>query len=539
MPRWVLIASIVVGALWAVSCRQILGLDDPVSGNGGTTANGGNGGNAGGAGPTGGGGSGPCRVATSISFGWPALGNGGTGGAGEGEIAEHRGTTVALQQLGSEQRVVLAGTFHDQIEIAGRTTDDPASTLAGFVAAVRRDGNGLTASWVEAARRFGDNVPTALALREDESAVVVGHFEHAMEYAGLPEIRTAGSEPDAFATATHADGSPIFQEHMGFEEAGAGGAGGGPFGEEVAERALAVAAGPGDLFYVAGVFDGGGGKVRLGDSVAQNPSSSANGFILRSQGAQTVSVASMGSQSVTGIVLTTDATELLAVGDAESALVIKNQVATLNNDDEFFLASITSDLADANSVTVFGGTGSDHATGVTIHPDGGVVIIGYANNDITFANDVMFTPLSNNDGFVLKLNAGHEAEWAVPVSGIGDDRVTGVAVDTAGHVIISATVGDGMIKVGDWKPLTARANDILVAELAPDGSVAWARNFGGPQDDEATAIAVLDTDGTRTIAVTGAISSPVDFGLGPVEHTGSTDGFILLIDGPSGCTLEP
>ena len=67
--------------------------------------------------------------------------------------------------------------------------------------------------------------------------------------------------------------------------------------------------------------------------------------------------------------------------------------------------------------------------------------------------------------------------------------------------------------------------DIYVAKLAQaDGSVVWAKRFGGSGEDLVTGLAVNEQD---EIFLSGSINGPHDYGGGPLPHAGARD--ILLL----------
>jgi len=91
---------------------------------------------------------------------------------------------------------------------------------------------------------------------------------------------------------------------------------------------------------------------------------------------------------------------------------------------------------------------------------------------------------------------------------------TAIAVAPGGGVIVAGAVSAPFSLAGRSLPV-AGSVDIMLASIEADGSIRWVKLFGGSGADTARGVAVA-SDGT--IFLTGAISSPVDFGGGPLSH---------------------
>ncbi len=111
----------------------------------------------------------------------------------------------------------------------------------------------------------------------------------------------------------------------------------------------------------------------------------------------------------------------------------------------------------------------------------------------------------------------------------GDNAGRTIALDSAGnsYVISSFT---GKIKFGPIELTSKGAKDILIISYKPDGSVAWAKNFGGLDDDEPKSIVCNEVG---TLSICGTFTGNVDFGGGLIKTSGAFDGFILRLS-PSG-----
>jgi len=121
------------------------------------------------------------------------------------------------------------------------------------------------------------------------------------------------------------------------------------------------------------------------------------------------------------------------------------------------------------------------------------------------------TTLSFGEGktdlFIVKLNANGDLDWGKAIGGMG-----------AEGGMTTLEVEDGYIAVGSTDSFGAGNKDLLVVKLKTDGTLAWAKAYGGIEDDVGSGIAQVD-DG---FVIGGTIWS---FG------AGEADAGLIKIDG--------
>ncbi|MEO8367891.1 MAG: SBBP repeat-containing protein [Candidatus Solibacter sp.] len=176
------------------------------------------------------------------------------------------------------------------------------------------------------------------------------------------------------------------------------------------------------------------------------------------------------------------------------------------------LTSVTSYAAAPVFTAILGGSGQDYASAVTTDPQGNTYVAGltYSPDFKATAGAYQTRHAGVTDAFVAKFAPGGALLWSTLLGGCCDDWATGVAVDSAGNVIVT-----GWTRSVDFpvlKPAQATLNngvsparyDAFVAKLSPNGDkLVWSTFLGGPDDDGAYALA-LDAAGNAYL--TGSIN---------------------------------
>jgi hypothetical protein len=124
--------------------------------------------------------------------------------------------------------------------------------------------------------------------------------------------------------------------------------------------------------------------------------------------------------------------------------------------------------------------------------------------------------------------------WATPVGeeDRAPDEVDGIGLDPSGNALVTGVFRDA-IEFGGDSLQSFGEGDIFLASLAPDGSLNWARQFGGRGDDNAFDLAV---DGAGNVVISGWFTGLVDFGGVQLQAQGATD-MVLAKFGPNGGLL--
>ncbi|XXX81701.1 SBBP repeat-containing protein [Sorangium sp. So ce134] len=168
----------------------------------------------------------------------------------------------------------------------------------------------------------------------------------------------------------------------------------------------------------------------------------------------------------------------------------------------------------------FGGTGDQEAKAVAVDRSNNIFIAGSSSG--TFRLGGAFE--IENSSFVMKLTPSGAPVWATTMGEAASVQVAGITVDASGRPVVVGYYRNEL-KVGAHTLTASNDNDAFIVQLEADGTVSWARAFGGDGDQWAGGVA-LDPDGN--IVVVGHATSQIDFGDGPLAAN-DTQGFVAKL----------
>ena len=124
-----------------------------------------------------------------------------------------------------------------------------------------------------------------------------------------------------------------------------------------------------------------------------------------------------------------------------------------------------------------GGAGIDSAGGLTVDGSGNVFVSGSSNAS-------WGTPVraysSGTDGFAAELTSAGSLSWNTFVGGGGTDHGAGIALDTAGNVLVT---GDSDATWGAPARAYSAQRDAVAVKLTGTGALAWNTFLGGAGTD--------------------------------------------------------
>lgn len=188
-------------------------------------------------------------------------------------------------------------------------------------------------------------------------------------------------------------------------------------------------------------------------------------------------------------------------------------------------------------IDTFGGTGYIHSEALTVDGGNAIYVTGFFRGTVDFdpgAGQQLRTSTSNIGSiFFMKLNTNGVLQWVNVLEGTAQNVNQGydIIVSKENGIFVSGTFGTGNI---DFDPgpgvylLSAPVRHIFVAKYELDGSLIWAKSYGGDGPEESC---VMETDIEGNIYLTGQFSSNCDFDPGPaavIPYPGSQEKLYVL-----------
>jgi hypothetical protein len=178
------------------------------------------------------------------------------------------------------------------------------------------------------------------------------------------------------------------------------------------------------------------------------------------------------------------------------------------------------------------------AQSVAVDSAGNVVVTGFFTGAVDFGG-ITLTSSANpgassgydNNGFVAKYSSSGSLIWAKIMGFGGSTGGRAVAVDGSGNVFVAAAF-PGSATFGNISLTSVGSSDIALIKLASgDGTVLWAKRYGGANTDTPNGAAV---DRAGDVFLTGTFGAAPDLGGGLRTAAGGNDLFLAKYSGADG-----
>ena len=174
----------------------------------------------------------------------------------------------------------------------------------------------------------------------------------------------------------------------------------------------------------------------------------------------------------------------------------------------------------------FGDGDQQYARAVTVSADDRIVLGG------SYAGDVQVgaTKLINNggdDAWLAVFDADTSAAWARSFGGNNQEQLYALTNTLNGNIVIAGQFTN-TINLGGNILQSAGATDVFVAEFSSTGQHVWSQVVGGPGLHTISALAVDAASGTT--AVVGTFAEALDDGTSLALSAGGTDGYVIWLD---------
>ena len=172
-----------------------------------------------------------------------------------------------------------------------------------------------------------------------------------------------------------------------------------------------------------------------------------------------------------------------------------------------------------------GGTEYDSAEAASALADGGAIVAGYFEKEASFGSITLKAiDEYDQDGFITKVDADGQFQWAVSVSGPQLQTVRSVATLTDGSAVIAGTF-TGTAKLGEFTLNSDKewGSDAYIAKLNSDGEFEWAQRIGG---SDFIRIEDISSNASNDIVIAGTFSETAVFGEKSISSAGYADAFV-------------
>lgn len=415
-----------------------------------------------------------------------------------GANLDESGMRVAFDGAGN---LVLAARGKSAIDLGGGPLNAAGGTDL-FLARFAPDGEHL---W---SKRFGDaadqfNDGFALAVDAAGEIALAGDFEGAIDFGGGPLV--AQNVGDPFLVRFKPDGGHVWSK---------------AFKTGSYAYPQAVAFDPAGNILLGGYFfvslDLGGGVMNSAGMVDAFLSKfNADGVHQWSQ-----RFGDANGQYVLGLV-TDAASNVYAGGGFQGAVNFGNGPLVSAGGADVFLARFE---PNGNAVWSkrFGDAQTQVLRDLAIDGKGRLSFGGEIQGSI----DLGGGPIGGNSrGFIAQFDGAGKHLWSHAASD-GQANVKGVAVDGLGSVLLTGEFS-GASDFGGGALVSEGSSDVFLVKLGPGGQHVWSKRFGDFAGQYG-----LDTAGSAAgfVAVTGNFAGGINFGGGPVNSKGLTDGLLAVFE---------
>ncbi len=302
------------------------------------------------------------------------------------------------------------------------------------------------------------------------------------------------------------------------------------------DEAYRICTDQGGNIYLAGYFTS--ASIAFGSTTLMNSASGTSDVFIakyNGNGIAQWALKAGGTEWESPYALGCDNTGNLFVSGSFNSNALLAGNTTLNNagNSDIFLMKISAGSFDW--AVSYGDTGYEEVFGLALDAGGNMLLCGYYSGDVfSTGTTQLFNPTpGTNECFVLRTDAGGNANWSIRGMGGGADENLAMLADGNANVVTAGYFTSPSITFGNTTLHNAMpgSSDIFLVKYDSLGSVLWADSSGGTGWET---IYDLATDGAGNIYACGAFTSDsLVFGGHIIYNTGATDVFVVCYS-PSG-----
>ncbi len=320
-----------------------------------------------------------------------------------------------------------------------------------------------------------DDEGNDIAVDGDGNAYVTGVTDSA-NFPTQNPLQARGGMDDAFVVKLNADGNAlVYSTYLG--------------GSGIEEGEGIAVDGDGNAYVVGTTFSsgwltgayGGNGDVFV---VKVNASGSALVYGTYLSGSSTDSGAGIAVDSAGNAYVTGETTSINFPTQNPFQLALAGS-------SDVFVAKLNASGSALLYSTYLGGGGSDYSYGVAIDNADHAYVTGNTESSDFPTQAPLYLNAGSSDVFVTKLNAnGNALLYSTYLSGSGDDKGYGIAVDTAGDAYVTGDTYSADFPVYGSLQAYGGNSDAFVVKLKADGALLYSTYLGGGASDYGTDVAV-------------------------------------------------
>ncbi len=189
--------------------------------------------------------------------------------------------------------------------------------------------------------------------------------------------------------------------------------------------------------------------------------------------------------------------------------------------------------------TYYGGSEFDVANGIAAGPDGSIAVFGSTSSPSGIATPGALqtafgggTTPTRGDAFLALFSSSGALRWCTYFGGTANELARATAIDDSGRIFISgyASSSSGIASHDGYQTAHGGLQDAFLGALSMEGDLLWSTYLGGPADEGADALALLEdgavaisgwTESTSGISSTGAHQEVIG---------GGSDGFLAVFE---------
>ncbi len=232
-----------------------------------------------------------------------------------------------------------------------------------------------------------------------------------------------------------------------------------------------------------------------------------------------------GTEYGNEINLTSDG-HVLIIGPTDRGVTFEG-VQLTNTDDQDVFVTKYSTAGNLRWAELLAGAGRVSGRGVSSDRNGNALIAGSYSGTLSVGTLNLNVNNSSVDVFVAKLDDAGTAIWARSFGSTGDDYARGIDADAVGNIYVSG-VFTGTVRF-DAITLTSLSGskDVFLLKLSPQGSVLWAKSFGGPGEEEGCELEASDNG---DVFISGSFSATMQLGSATLTAAGQRDVFVSKVN---------